>query len=95
MPVAQRRQLRLIGLVLLPIGCFAAVLGFVDALGASLIEYRLVGVMLLAVGALLIVGTAGLFVGDRRGRAFALVASVIAPLVGLNMLLAQLGAREL
>ncbi len=94
MRVAQRRQLRLIGLVLLPIGCSAAVLGFVDALGASLIEYRLVGVMLLAVGALLIVGTAGLFVGGRRGRAFALVASVVAPLVGLNMLLAQLGARE-
>lgn len=86
-------MLRPLAIVLLPIGVFSTAVGLVDALSATLIEYRLIGVLLFAVGGILIAGSAGLFVGGARGRALALVASAAAPLVGLNLLLAQLGAR--
>jgi hypothetical protein len=89
-----RRASRPLGLLLLPIGCFGAAVGFADAFGAALLEYRLIGALLLLCGGVVTAGALALLIGSPRGRALALIGAALAPLIGLNMTLAQLGGRE-
>src|SRR5437867_10500210 len=85
---------RVVGLVLLPIGSFAMAIGAVDALGASLIEYRILGLILFLGGALLGAGALAALLFTKNGLVLALIASMAAPLVGLNLVAAQLAGQQ-